>query len=106
MINDAVHKRAIVPLYFEKLQTVLSPILIGILNLEWEVRLPSMIEAAMPDVAVATAVRPIDRTLASNALYKKVLPVPPGSSTKKTPTSLINDMLHNCIKTKTLFNIQ
>jgi hypothetical protein len=42
-----------------------------------------MIEAAIPDVAVATAISPTERTMASNSLYKKVLPVPPGPSTKK-----------------------
>jgi hypothetical protein len=43
-----------------------------------------MIEAAIPDVAVATAINPIKRTLASNALYKNILPVPRGRQRKKT----------------------
>jgi hypothetical protein len=47
-----------------------------------------MIEAAIPDVAVAAAINPIERTLASNALYKNVLPVPPG--TKKSDLSYLS----------------
>jgi hypothetical protein len=46
-----------------------------------------MIKAAIPDVVVATAISPIERTLASNALYKKVLLVPPGPSMKKLDLS-------------------
>jgi hypothetical protein len=49
-----------------------------------------MIEAAIPDVAVATAINPIERTLASNALYKNVLPVPPRPSTEKHDLSYLS----------------
>jgi hypothetical protein len=37
-----------------------------------------MIEALIPYVAVATTINPVERTLASNALYKNVFLVPPG----------------------------
>jgi hypothetical protein len=63
---------------------LLSPILIGILNLERAVRPSGNIDAAIPDVAVAMAINPLDRTLARRALYRNILPVPPGPSTKKT----------------------
>ena len=70
---------------------LLSPILIGILNLECAVRPPSNIDAATPDVAVAMAINPSDRTLATRrALYRNVLPVPPGLSTKNTWLVLAN----------------
>jgi len=41
-----------------------SSILIEILNLERAVRPPGNIDAAIPDVAVAMAINPLDRTLA------------------------------------------
>uniref|UniRef100_A0A8R7TCF9 Secreted protein n=1 Tax=Triticum urartu TaxID=4572 RepID=A0A8R7TCF9_TRIUA len=51
---------------------LLSVSLIGILNLECAVRPPGIIDAAIPDVEVAIAFRPIERTFASNALYRYV----------------------------------
>jgi hypothetical protein len=83
IIKDVVYKRVDVPLYLENLQIVLSPTFIEILNLEYAVRPPGLIEATIPDVAVATTISPIERTLASKALFKKVLPLPPGPSAKK-----------------------
>jgi hypothetical protein len=65
IIKDVVRKRAVVPLCLEKLQTVLSPSFIGILNLECAVRPPGTIEAAIPDVAVAAAISPIERIFAT-----------------------------------------
>ena len=62
---------------------LLSPILIGILNLECAVRPLGNIDAAIPDVAVVMAINLSDQTLAWGALYRNVLPVPPGPSTKK-----------------------
>jgi len=62
---------------------VLSPILIGILNLECAVRPLGNIDAAIPDVAVAMAINPLERTRASKALCRNVFPVPPGPTTKK-----------------------
>jgi hypothetical protein len=38
--------------------------------------LPDIIDAAIPEVAIATTMRFIDLTLASNAMYKNVLLVP------------------------------
>ena len=71
-----------VPLCFVKLHVLLSASLIGILNLECVVRPPGNMDAAIPEVAVAIAINPSERTLASSALYRKVLPVPPGPSIK------------------------
>ena len=62
---------------------LLSPILIGILNIECAVHPLGNIDAAIPDVAVAMAINPLDRTLARRALYRNVLPVPPGPSMEK-----------------------
>jgi hypothetical protein len=95
IIKDVVRKKVVVPLCFEKLQIVLSPSFIEILNLECAVCPLGMIEVAIPDVVVATTIDPIERTLASNTLYKNVVPVPPGPSTKKNPTSLIYHTIHN-----------
>jgi hypothetical protein len=47
---------------------LLSMSLIGILNLEWAVRPPGMIDAAIPDAAVAIAILPNERTFARSAL--------------------------------------
>jgi len=70
---------------------LLSPILIGILNLECAVRPPSNIDVATPDVAVAMAINPSDRTLVTRrALYRNVLLVPPGLPTKNTWLLLAN----------------
>jgi hypothetical protein len=43
-----------------------------------------MVDAAIPDMAVATVVRPFEQMITIKRLYIKVLPVPPGPSTKKT----------------------
>jgi hypothetical protein len=84
IIKAALRSNSAVSLCFVKLHMLLSPILIGILNLERAVRPPGNIDAAIPDVAVAMAINPLDRTLARRALYRNILPVPPGPSTKKT----------------------
>ena len=68
IISDDVRNNATVPLCFVKLQMEFSQSFIGILNLECAVRPPGIIEAAIPDVAVAMAVRPINQTFASSAL--------------------------------------
>jgi hypothetical protein len=83
IIKDALRSNFAVPDCFVKLQVLVSPILIGILNLEWAVRPPGNIDAAIPDVAVVMAISPLDRTLARSALYRNVLPMPPGPSKKK-----------------------
>jgi hypothetical protein len=88
IITDVIRKRVVIPLCLEKVQTVLSPSFIRILNLECAVRPPGMIEAAIP--YVATVINLIERTLASNALYKNILPVPPGPSTKKSDLSYLS----------------
>jgi len=49
IINEALRSNSAVPLCFEKLHIVFSPILIGILNLECAVRPPGNIDAAIPD---------------------------------------------------------
>ena len=46
-------------------------------------RPPGNIDAAIPEVAVAMAINPLERTLARSPLYRNVLPVPLGPSTKK-----------------------
>jgi hypothetical protein len=56
----------------------------GILKRECAVHPPSMILAAIPDVAVAIAMRFMERTFASKALYRYVFSVPLGPSTKNT----------------------
>jgi hypothetical protein len=56
---------------------LLFPILIGILNLECAVHPPGNIDAAIPDVAVAMAINPLERTLVRRALYRNIFPVPP-----------------------------
>ena len=68
---------------FVKLHMLLSPILIGILNIECAVHPLGNIDAAIPDMAVAMAINLSDQTLARRALYRNVLPVPLGPSTKK-----------------------
>jgi hypothetical protein len=84
IIKDTLRSNSPVGPCFEKVQFLVSSILIGILNLECAVRPPGNIDAAIPDVAVAMAINPLDRTLARSALYRNVLLVPPGPSTKKT----------------------
>jgi hypothetical protein len=56
IIKDALRSNFAVPLCLVKLHVLLSVSLIGILNLEWAVRPTGMIDAAMPDVAVAIAI--------------------------------------------------
>jgi hypothetical protein len=51
-------------------------LLTGILNLEWVVFPPSNNNAAIPDDAIARAIWPSRRTIASKRLYKMVFPVP------------------------------
>ncbi|KAF5772263.1 hypothetical protein HanXRQr2_Chr13g0574751 [Helianthus annuus] len=80
---DELIRRA-TPLCFFKLHMELLHRFIGILNLECAVLPPGMLFAATPDEAVASAIRPRERTSASNALYKNVFPVPPGPSMKNT----------------------
>src|SRR6266540_1697303 len=84
-ISDADRRSFAVPLCLVKLHTPPSCMLSGILNLECAVLPPGMMDAATPDVAVAIAIFPSLRTLASSALYRNVFPVPPGPSTKNTP---------------------
>ncbi|XP_058187529.1 uncharacterized protein LOC131304326 isoform X6 [Rhododendron vialii] len=55
----------------------------GILKRECAVRPFGKIDAATPEVAVASAILLADLMVASKARYKKVLPVPPGPSMKK-----------------------
>jgi hypothetical protein len=43
-----------------------------------------MMDATIPDVAVAIAIRFMDRTFAGKALYRYVFPDPPRPSTKNT----------------------
>jgi hypothetical protein len=64
-------------LCFVKLHMLLFPILIGILNLECAVHPPGNIDAAIPDMVVAMAINPLERTLARRALYRNILLVPP-----------------------------
>jgi hypothetical protein len=86
-MSEAILRSLAVPLCFVKLHDEPHSIFSGILNLEWAVRPPGMMEAATPDVVVATAIFLSPRTLARSALYRKVFPVPPGPSTKNTPPS-------------------
>lgn len=86
-IREAMRRSLAVPLCLVKLHDAPSSMLSGILNLEWAVRPPGMMEGATPEVAVATAILPSPRTFARSALYRKVFPVPPGPSTKNTPPS-------------------
>ncbi|PKY50737.1 hypothetical protein RhiirA4_531162, partial [Rhizophagus irregularis] len=55
----------------------------GILKREWAVLPPSIKSTEIPEEAIANAISLWDLTVASKVLYKKVLPVPPGPSTKK-----------------------
>jgi hypothetical protein len=85
---------------------LLSPILIGILNLECAMRPPGNIDAAIPDVIVAMAINPLDRTLARSALYRKVLSVSPEPSTKKNLALVGKDTLNDFIKTFSLLLVK
>jgi hypothetical protein len=55
-MRDVVRRSFAVPLYFVKLQKVPSLIVKGILKHEWAVLPPGYMEAATPDVAVATTI--------------------------------------------------
>ena len=68
MIKEAIRSSLAVPLCLVKLHEAPSSQLNGILNLEWVVLPPGMIEAATPDVAVAIAILPSLLTLASITL--------------------------------------
>ena len=57
---------------------------IGILNLECVVRPVGILDAAVPELKVGKTICLSNRTFAYNALYKKVFPVPPGPSMKKS----------------------
>jgi hypothetical protein len=59
-----------------------------ILNQECAVLPPSIKSAEIPEEATANVTFPHDRTVASKVLYKKVLPVPLGPSTKKQVPAL------------------
>lgn len=48
---------------------------------------PRRIDAATPKVAVAKAIYPIERIVASKTRYKKVFHVPPEPSMKKGPAA-------------------
>ena len=69
------------------LQTIEYSILSGILNLECTVRPPSKIDAATPDVVVASAITFLDLSVARIARYKNVFPLALGPSTKNAPGS-------------------
>jgi hypothetical protein len=79
-----------VPLCFPKLHVLFSASVIETLNLECAVRPQGNIDAAMPEVAVAIPINLSERTLARIALYRNVLHVPPGPSTKNTRLLLFN----------------
>lgn len=55
----------------------------GILNLEWAVFPPGNNNAAIPEEATERTILFCDRMYEISVLYKNVLPVPPGPSTKK-----------------------
>ncbi|XP_058211925.1 uncharacterized protein LOC131324114 isoform X1 [Rhododendron vialii] len=55
----------------------------GILKRECAVRPFGKIDAATPEVAVASAILLADLMVVSKVRYRKVLPVPPGPSMKK-----------------------
>jgi hypothetical protein len=70
MIREAVFNKTAVLLCLVKLHIELSPNFMGILNLERGVRPPGIMDAAIPEVAVAIAISPRERILANNSLYK------------------------------------
>lgn len=55
------------------------------LNLKCVVHPLGRIEATIPDIAIVIASRPLKRSVANKARYKKVFPVPPGPFIKKAP---------------------
>jgi len=61
-----------VPSCFEKVHVLFSLSVMGTLNLEFAVRPPGNIDAAMPDVAVAIPINPSECTVARIALYRNV----------------------------------
>lgn len=74
MANSSQIRRAVsysrdaVSLCLVKLHTLQSLIVMGILKIVCAVRSPDMINAAMHDIMVATAIRPSARTVVINAL--------------------------------------
>src|SRR5437016_238473 len=74
-------------LFREMLYVEVSLSLSGISNQLCAVLPPVIKSAAIPDNATATAISPNDLTVDSKTLYKKVFPVPPGSSIKKHPSA-------------------
>ncbi|KAL0358256.1 UNVERIFIED_CONTAM: hypothetical protein Sangu_0675000 [Sesamum angustifolium] len=63
--------------------------LIGTFNLECAVLPPGSRFAAIPDIAVANIISTSFQNVASKDLYKNVLPIPPGTSTKKLYSVLV-----------------
>ena len=72
MTKAVLGSNSVVPLCFVKLHIVLLSSLMGILKRECAVHPPGMILTAIPDVAVPIAIRFIERTFASKALYRYV----------------------------------
>jgi hypothetical protein len=70
-IKDASDSSLAVPLYFVKLQYPPSSMFSGILKRGCAVRPPGIIEAATPDVAMATAIF-LEIVLFQGALYKEM----------------------------------
>uniref|UniRef100_A0A8R7QXN1 Secreted protein n=1 Tax=Triticum urartu TaxID=4572 RepID=A0A8R7QXN1_TRIUA len=68
IMSDAAWSSLAVPLCFVNPQISPSSILNGILNLECAVLPPGIMEAATPEVAVATAIMPCPRIVAKRAL--------------------------------------
>lgn len=85
MINFAFRMSMATQLCFPTLQPVELLISKGILNRECAVRPPGRLAAAIPVLAIAIAIDPSERIAASNAQYKKFLPIPPGPSMKNPP---------------------
>jgi hypothetical protein len=96
IIKDALRSNYAVPLCFVKLHMLLSPILIGILNLECAVCPPSNIDAAIPDVAVAMAINPLDRS--KEHLVQERLARASRTIHKKNLALVKKDMLNYFIK--------
>ena len=78
------------------LHTELVSRLRGILNREWAVLPPGILLAATPEEAVASAMRPRERMLASNAMYKNVFLVPLTIYEEDARTIIVY-MLHDLI---------
>ncbi|XP_058187525.1 uncharacterized protein LOC131304326 isoform X3 [Rhododendron vialii] len=83
IINEVAFNSFAKPVCLPTLQDSLPSLSSGILKRECAVRPFGKIDAATPEVAVASAILLADLMVASKARYKKVLPVPPGPSMKK-----------------------